>query len=164
MPSIGIHRLVTEWNNNRQSQSIVYLYFRKRFFCQIFKNITMATVAENNGDATVEPIAELETESAPPVDNEVIDESKKSASAPPRAYQLPLSKVKTMAKLDGDTRMMSQECVYLLTLATENFVRMLTRDAHSSMKQCGSKRLDRLHLFSVINTNPSYEFLDGAFD
>ncbi|CAF1306702.1 unnamed protein product [Rotaria magnacalcarata] len=86
----------------------------------------------------------------------------KSTSA--RSYQLPLTKVKSIIKLDNNTRMISHDSVYLLTLATEEFIRMLTRDAHSSMKQCASKRLDRLHIFSSINTNPLYEFLDGSFD
>ena len=85
-------------------------------------------------------------------------------SAPARPYQLPLTKVKSIVKLDDNTRMISQDSVYLLTLATEEFIRMLTRDAHHSMKQCASKRLDRLHIFSSINTHPIYEFLDGAFD
>mgnify|MGYP002385981077 FL=1 len=81
-----------------------------------------------------------------------------------RAYQLPLTKVKSIIKLDQNTSMISQESVYILTLATEEFIRMLTRDAQNSMKQCASKRLDRLHIFSSINTNPLYEFLDGSFD
>ncbi|CAF0926700.1 unnamed protein product [Adineta steineri] len=81
-----------------------------------------------------------------------------------RSYQLPLTKVKSIIKLDNDTRMISQDSVYVLTLAAEEFIRMLTRDAHNSMKQCASKRLDRLHIFSSINTNPLYEFLDGSFD
>lgn len=79
-------------------------------------------------------------------------------------HQLPLSKVKSIMKIDPNTRLISQESVLLLTLATEEFLRMLTRDAHRSMKQCASKRLDRLHIFSAINTNPLYEFLDGSFD
>ncbi len=81
-----------------------------------------------------------------------------------RSYQLPLTKVKSIIKLDSNTRMISQDSVYILTLATEEFIRMLTRDAHNSMKQCASKRLDRLHIFSSINTKPIYEFLDGSFD
>lgn len=89
------------------------------------------------------------------------DQTKASST---RAYQLPLTKVKSIVKLDGDTRMISQDSVYVLTLATEEFIRMLTRDAHSAMKQCASKRLDRLHIFSSINTKPLYEFLDGSFD
>jgi hypothetical protein len=95
--------------------------------------------------------------------NEITDSSDPSTSTA-RAYQLPLTKVKSIMKLDGNTRMISHDSVYLLTLATEEFIRMLTRDAHHSMKQCASKRLDRLHMFSSINTNPIYEFLDGAFD
>lgn len=81
-----------------------------------------------------------------------------------RSYQLPLTKVKSIIKLDQNARMISQDSVYVLTLATEEFIRMLTRQAHSSMKQCASKRLDRLHIFSAINTNPVFEFLDGSFD
>lgn len=94
------------------------------------------------------------------------NEASKAADPPSttRAYQLPLTKVKSIIKLDSNTRMISQESVYLLTLATEEFIRMLTRDAHHSMKQCASKRLDRLHIFSSINTNSIYEFLDGSFD
>jgi hypothetical protein len=91
-----------------------------------------------------------------------INEENKISST--RSHQLPLSKVKSIIKLDQNTRMISQDSVYLLTLATEEFIRMLTRDAHSSMKQCASKRLDRLHIFSSVNTNPIYEFLDGSFD
>ena len=89
------------------------------------------------------------------------DQTKTSST---RSYQLPLTKVKSIIKLDPDTQMISADSVYILTLATEEFIRMLTRDAHSSMKQCASKRLDRLHIFSSVNTNPLYEFLDGSFD
>lgn len=90
------------------------------------------------------------------------DQTTKPSST--RAYQLPLTKVKSIIKLDSNTRMISQDSVYILTLATEEFIRMLTRDAHNSMKQCASKRLDRLHIFSSVNSNPIYEFLDGSFD
>lgn len=89
------------------------------------------------------------------------DQTKTSST---RSYQLPLTKVKAIIKLDSNTRMISQDSVYVLTLATEEFLRMLTRDAHNSMKQCASKRLDRLHIFSSVNSNPIYEFLDGSFD
>jgi len=91
-------------------------------------------------------------------------ESNGTTSSTTRTHQLPLSKVKSIMKLDPNTRLISQESIFVLTLATEEFLRMLTRDAHRSMKQCASKRLDRLHIFSSINTNSQYEFLDGSFD
>lgn len=92
------------------------------------------------------------------------ESAKDSQSNPTRSHQLPLSKVKSIAKLDSNMRAINQDSVFLLTLAAEEFIRMLTRDAHRSMKQCASKKLDRLHIFSSVNTNPVYEFLDGSFD
>ncbi|CAF0843723.1 unnamed protein product [Didymodactylos carnosus] len=79
-------------------------------------------------------------------------------------YQLPLSKVKAIAKLDPDMNMISQESVLVLTHATEHFIRLLTNNSYTSMKHCGGKKLDRVHVFSVINNMPLYEFLDGVFD
>ncbi|VDD94095.1 unnamed protein product [Enterobius vermicularis] len=77
---------------------------------------------------------------------------------------LPLSKVKSICKLDPDTGLLSSQAVQLIALATENFIKILAKAAYSQAALYNRKTLQVKDIDFCIKTDELFEFLDGALD
>uniref|UniRef100_A0A1B6LBA2 Transcription factor CBF/NF-Y/archaeal histone domain-containing protein n=1 Tax=Graphocephala atropunctata TaxID=36148 RepID=A0A1B6LBA2_9HEMI len=105
-------------------------------------------------EAIINEISEVET-----VDH-TEPSSEESAS---KAIHLPLSRIKTIMKLDPQV-MPTKESVFLITKATELFIQKLAE--HANMVTIANKRkmVSKTDVESAVNNNECYEFFKDSLD
>ena len=86
------------------------------------------------------------------------------AAAAAVSTSFPLSRVKTIMKLDPEVTLASQEAVSLLAMATRLFVAGLARDAARVTAQHKKKTLQRRDLDAAVDADPAYAFLEGMIE
>ncbi|XP_076382307.1 chromatin accessibility complex protein 1 [Megalopta genalis] len=74
-----------------------------------------------------------------------------------RELRLPMARVKTIMKSSPYVDIIGQDCLYLVTKATELFIHYLTEEAHLQSNK--GHLLDYKHLAEVVQTNDTLEFL-----
>lgn len=79
-------------------------------------------------------------------------------------FQLPLSRVKTLMKLDPEVSLASQEAVALIAMATRLFLASVARDSAQFTLQHKKKTVQRRDVDAAIDSDPKYAFLEGMID
>lgn len=81
-----------------------------------------------------------------------------------KLVKLPLSRIKTIIKMDPDVNLASQEAVFLITKSTELFIESLARESYSYTAQSKKKTIQRKDIDAAISSSDSLLFLDGALE
>ncbi|KAK7100316.1 DNA polymerase epsilon subunit 4-like [Littorina saxatilis] len=81
-----------------------------------------------------------------------------------RLLKLPLSRIKTIIKMDPDVSLASQEAVVTLTKAAELFISAVSKDASYKTLQAKRKTLLRKDLEHIFDTRECYAFLEGTME
>ena len=78
--------------------------------------------------------------------------------------KLPLGRVKNIMKLDPDVNMASQECVFLISKATELFVDSLAKECYTYTVQNKKKTIAKNDVDTAVEAVDCLAFLEGAID
>lgn len=81
-----------------------------------------------------------------------------------RLLKLPLSRVKTIMKVDPDVSLASQEAVVAIAKAAELFIGALSRDASHSTLHAKRKTLLKKDLETTMGARDCFAFLEGAIE
>ncbi|XP_067633636.1 DNA polymerase epsilon subunit 4 [Eurosta solidaginis] len=81
-----------------------------------------------------------------------------------RLFQLPLTRIRNLMKLDPDMHIASNEAVFVITRSTELFIESLAREAFSFTVQSKKKTLQKRDVDLAISSVDSLMFLDGAMN
>ncbi|XP_073845365.1 DNA polymerase epsilon subunit 4 [Musca autumnalis] len=79
-----------------------------------------------------------------------------------RLFQLPLTRVRNIMKLDPDLHIASNEAVFLVTRATELFIQSLGVESYTFTAQAKKKTVQKRDVDLAIAAVDSLMFLDGA--
>ncbi|XP_013097972.1 DNA polymerase epsilon subunit 4 [Stomoxys calcitrans] len=85
-----------------------------------------------------------------------------AASNEEKLFQLPLTRVRNIMKLDPDLHIASNEAVFLVTRATELFIRSLGVESYTFTAQAKKKTIQKRDVDLAISAVDSLMFLDGA--
>lgn len=78
--------------------------------------------------------------------------------------RLPLGRVKHIMKMDPDVKMASQECVFLISKATELFVDSLAKECYTYTVQNNKKTISKNDVDTAVEAVDCLAFLEGAID
>ncbi|KAJ1522197.1 hypothetical protein ONE63_002505 [Megalurothrips usitatus] len=81
-----------------------------------------------------------------------------------KLVKLPLSRIKSIIKMDPDVNLASQEAVFLIAKCTEMFIESLSRESYTHTAQSKKKTVQRKDLDAAIASSDSLLFLEGAID
>lgn len=81
-----------------------------------------------------------------------------------KLVKLPLSRIKSIIKMDPDVNLASQEAVFLITKSTELFIESLARESYSHTALAKKKTVQRKDIDAAISSSDSLLFLEGALD
>lgn len=81
----------------------------------------------------------------------------------PNKLQLPLSKVKNIAKMDPDVKHISKKACLALGKAMELFLAKHTKEALKISKSCGRKGISGNDVASAVYENDAFDFLRTQF-
>lgn len=81
-----------------------------------------------------------------------------------RLFQLPLTRIRNLMKLDPDMNIASTEAVFVVTRSTELFIESLAREAFSYTTQSKKKTMQKRDVDLAISSVDSLMFLDGAMN
>ncbi|KAH7727289.1 Protein Y53F4B.3 [Aphelenchoides avenae] len=119
-------------------------------------------------DQAVPPSVEVAAEEAPaealPEDDIVMEEDGEEASAAGMKLHLPLSRVKKICKLDPAVHTVSSDAAKLITMATEEYVRLMAKAAYGAAKDEGRKTIRRKDIDRVIKRDWLFALLEDAID
>ncbi|XP_061394389.1 DNA polymerase epsilon subunit 4 [Musca vetustissima] len=85
-----------------------------------------------------------------------------AAASEARLFQLPLTRVRNIMKLDPDLHIASNEAVFLVTRATELFIQSLGVESYTFTAQAKKKTVQKRDVDLAIAAVDSLMFLDGA--
>ncbi|XP_037950946.1 DNA polymerase epsilon subunit 4 [Teleopsis dalmanni] len=126
----------------------------------------------NNSDDNIDTIEEeinLVTSEAENNSEKINDKDKPNdtKSVEPeynKLFQLPMSRIRNLMKLDPDMNLASQEAVFIVTRATELFIESLARSAYTFTAQSKKKTVQKRDVNLAVSSVDSLIFLDGAMD
>uniref|UniRef100_A0A914W0D7 Transcription factor CBF/NF-Y/archaeal histone domain-containing protein n=1 Tax=Plectus sambesii TaxID=2011161 RepID=A0A914W0D7_9BILA len=78
--------------------------------------------------------------------------------------QLPISKIKKIAKLHPDTRLLSSEATQTIAIACEKFIGLMAEQAYNQAQSEKRKTVQMRDIDYCIRNTVWLEFLDGALD
>uniref|UniRef100_A0A1A9W3P5 Transcription factor CBF/NF-Y/archaeal histone domain-containing protein n=1 Tax=Glossina brevipalpis TaxID=37001 RepID=A0A1A9W3P5_9MUSC len=81
-----------------------------------------------------------------------------------KLFQLPLTRIRNIMKLDLDLNIASHEAVFLVTRATELFIESLAREAYAYTSNSKKKTVQKQDVDLAISAVDSLMFLDGAME
>ncbi|XP_005178831.1 DNA polymerase epsilon subunit 4-like [Musca domestica] len=123
---------------------------------------------ETEEDNVVEEESTTPDESVPVTTNTEEDQTQSSktkttnVSSEARLFQLPLTRVRNIMKLDPDLHIASNEAVFLVTRATELFIQSLGVESYTFTAQAKKKTVQKRDVDLAIAAVDSLMFLDGA--
>jgi len=120
---------------------------------------TEAELLEGITEETEQDEEPTENEEAIPVETEIseeVTEGVKTKSAPRanRISELPLSKIKHIIKLDPEVKLVNSEAVYLITKATESFIKSLAKESFTHAAQQKKKTITKSHVDQALTMLP----------
>lgn len=95
---------------------------------------------------------------------EKVNSTSESGEPEARLFQLPLTRIRNLMKLDPDMNIASLESVFVVTRATELFIESLAREAFSYTTQSKKKTMQKRDVDLAISSVDSLMFLDGAMN
>lgn len=81
-----------------------------------------------------------------------------------RLCQLPLSRIKSIMKLDPELNLVSSDSVFLMSKVTEMFIKSLVRESFVFVEQGKKKTVQKKDVDLAINAVDALMFLEGALD
>lgn len=78
----------------------------------------------------------------------------KSVPRANRISELPLSKIKHIIKLDPEVKLVNSEAVYLITKATESFIKSLAKESFTHAAQQRKKTITKSHVDQALTMLP----------
>lgn len=115
----------------------------------------------------VAEVKEIETESADIAEvatAEKVAATSENGGPEVRLFQLPLTRIRNLMKLDPDMNIASTEAVFVVTRSTELFIESLAREAFSYTTQSKKKTMQKRDVDLAISSVDSLMFLDGAMN
>lgn len=91
-------------------------------------------------------------------------ESKTKDSSDQRLVQLPTARIKHIMKADPDVSLITGECTFLVTKATELFIESLAREAFLHTAQAKKKTVQKRDVDAAIDNVESLMFLEGMMN
>ncbi|XP_023295599.2 DNA polymerase epsilon subunit 4 [Lucilia cuprina] len=79
-----------------------------------------------------------------------------------KLFQLPLTRIRNIMKLDPDLHIASNEAVFLVTRATELFIESLAQESYNFTLESKKKTIQKRDVDLAIDAVDSLMFLDGA--
>ncbi|KAK3922287.1 DNA polymerase epsilon subunit 4 [Frankliniella fusca] len=79
-----------------------------------------------------------------------------------KLVKLPLSRIKSIIKMDPDVNLASQEAVFLIAKATELFIESLARESYTHTAQSKKKTVQKKDVDAAISSSDSLLFLEGT--
>lgn len=76
--------------------------------------------------------------------------------------KLPMAKIKTIAKIDQETQVTSQEAIFLLAKATELFIELLAQEGCKEMEKVKKKILSKSDLMDSLDKIDGLAFLQSG--
>lgn len=95
---------------------------------------------------------------------ETEQESANNAEKGEKLCRFPLSRVKTIMKLDPDVMLASQEAVFLVSKAAEMFVAALAKEAYTFTRQAKKKTIQKKDVDSSVEAVEAFAFLEGMLE
>lgn len=90
--------------------------------------------------------------------------SKSKEASDNRLIQLPTARVKHIMKADKDVTLITGECTFLMTKATELFIESLAREAFLHTSQAKKKTVQKRDVDAAIENVESLMFLEGIMN
>lgn len=90
--------------------------------------------------------------------------SKPKDTSDNRLVQLPIARVKHIMKVDPDVSLITGECSYLVSKATELFIESLAREAYLHTAQAKKKTVQKRDVDAAIENVESLIFLEGMMN
>ncbi|XP_014092074.1 DNA polymerase epsilon subunit 4 isoform X1 [Bactrocera oleae] len=117
----------------------------------------------------VAEVQEIETESADIAEvatagKYLVAATSENGGPEVRLFQLPLTRIRNLMKLDPDMNIASTEAVFVVTRSTELFIESLAREAFSYTTQSKKKTMQKRDVDLAISSVDSLMFLDGAMN
>lgn len=81
-----------------------------------------------------------------------------------RLCQMPLSRIKSIMKLDPEFNLVSSDSVFLMAKATELFIKSLATTSFTFAEQGKKKTIQKKDVDAAINEVDALMFLEGALD
>ncbi|KAM7345200.1 DNA polymerase epsilon subunit 4 isoform 1-T2 [Cochliomyia hominivorax] len=79
-----------------------------------------------------------------------------------KLFQLPLTRIRNIMKLDPDLHIASNEAVFLVTRATEKFIESLAQESYNFTVEAKKKTVQKRDVDLAMDAVDSLMFLDGA--
>ncbi|KAJ9584457.1 hypothetical protein L9F63_021211 [Diploptera punctata] len=98
-------------------------------------------------------------------DTDVIqEENEPEEEKSEKMLHLPISRVRTIMKVDPEVHIASQEAVFLITKSTELFLESLAKEAYRFTAQGKRKTLQKKDIDNAIESADCLSFLEGVLD
>lgn len=107
------------------------------------------------------PIVDVNSTS---LDNETEATTTDLKSTEQRLINLPLSKIRSIMKLDSEMGLASAESVFLITKATEMFIDSLAKESFVHTAQSYKKTVQKKDIEAAIASVEALMFLEGAMN
>ncbi|KAK9747316.1 Histone-like transcription factor (CBF/NF-Y) and archaeal histone [Popillia japonica] len=125
------------------------------------EGLDISGIVEESADTTNDEVQASET------NNDIItkkDKSKTISSDRKKLLDLPLSKVKSIMKLDPDCHLISKDALFITTKATELFLQAIGRETFKYTQMGKRKMIVKRDFDNAVNNVSSLCFLDGILE
>lgn len=131
-----------------------------------FNNVEQDEVLEEEGEHNKPEQEATNAVEETPTNNTENDKANKSnttaANRETKLFQLPLTRIRNIMKLDPDLHISSNEAVFLVTRATELFIESLAQESYTFTIEAKKKTVQKRDVDLAIEAVDSLMFLDGA--
>ncbi|CAD7012320.1 unnamed protein product [Ceratitis capitata] len=138
------------------------------FPAELSEEITNKNFNEEEKTEILEKETEVEiadnVEAVEAASEEKVNGASENVAPEARLFQLPLSRIRNLMKLDPDLNIASNEAVFVVARSTELFIESLAREAFSYTTQSKKKTVQKRDVDLAISSVDSLMFLDGAMN
>ncbi|XP_004517592.1 DNA polymerase epsilon subunit 4 [Ceratitis capitata] len=138
------------------------------FPAELSEEIKNKNFNEEEKTEILEKEAEVEiadnVEAVEAASEEKVNGASENVAPEARLFQLPLSRIRNLMKLDPDLNIASNEAVFVVARSTELFIESLAREAFSYTTQSKKKTVQKRDVDLAISSVDSLMFLDGAMN
>ena len=102
--------------------------------------------------------------SATSSDADIHEENEPEEEKSEKLLRLPLSRVRSIVKVDPEVHIAGQEAIFLITKCTELFLESLAKEAYRFTVQGKRKTLQKKDIDNAIESADCLAFLEGILD
>ncbi|KAI8123907.1 DNA polymerase epsilon subunit 4 [Lucilia cuprina] len=139
--------------------------FEEDFSEEIITELEQEYVAESlnaDRDETNEVGLNVPESSSAEIESNKDDNKINPTTTDQKLFQLPLTRIRNIMKLDPDLHIASNEAVFLVTRATELFIESLAQESYNFTLESKKKTIQKRDVDLAIDAVDSLMFLDGA--